>query len=197
MKLYDAVPSGNCHKVRLLLSMLGLEHETVAIDLRAGEHRQPPFLAINPRGQVPVLEDGGRHIWDSQAILAYLARRYGGDDWLPLDPELMAEVMQWLAVAADEISTGLSRARLFKKFGAPGNLERAQEISGKALALLQEGLRDRDWLAAGRPTIADLACFPYVGLAHEGGVEIGDYPAVVAWVARVKALPGYVTMPGL
>ena len=106
--LYGTPVSGNAYKARLLLSLLGLEFEEIDVNLMSGENRTESFLALNPRGQVPVLVDGEATVWDSQAILAYLARRYG-EAWLPADPVAMAEVMQWLAVSENELLFGLAR----------------------------------------------------------------------------------------
>lgn len=197
MKLYDRDVSGNCYKVRLLLALLGEPYERVPVDMAAGEHRQPAFLKLNPRGQIPVLEDSGRALWDSTAILVYLARRYGGDRWLPADPWGMAEVIQWLALAQNEILFGLARARAIKLFNRPGNLEEFQKMGSRALAVLDERLAARDWLALDRCTIGDIACYPYAALAPMGEVSLEPYPAVRAWIGRIRALPGYVGMPGL
>lgn len=197
MKLYDRDVSGNCYKVRLLLALLGQPYERVTVDMAAGEHRQPAFLKLNPRGQIPVLEDGGRVLWDSTAILVYLARRYGGDRWLPGDPWSMAEVTQWLALAQNEILFGLARARAIKLFNRPGNLEEFQKMGSRALAVIEERVAGRDWLALDRCTIGDIACYPYVALAPVGEVSLEPYPAVRSWIGRIQALPGYVGMPGL
>jgi len=197
LKLYDFELSGNAYKVRLLLSLLGLNCERVPVDLRQGEQRQPAFLKLNPRGQVPTLDDGGTVFWDSLAILVYLARKYGGETWLPLDARGMAEVMQWLAVMENEMLYGLARARVICKFKRPGNLEEAQELGRKGLGVLEERLAAHPWLALDRLTIADIACFPYVALAPEGEIPLDGYPAVRAWIARIKALQGFVGMPGI
>ena len=109
MKLYDLELSGNSYRVRLLLSLLGRKHELVTVNLMKGEHREPWFLKLNPRGQVPTLDDDGTVVWDSMAILVYLARKYGGEKWLPLDAKEMAEVMQWLAVMPSTSRGGLFR----------------------------------------------------------------------------------------
>jgi glutathione S-transferase len=114
LKLYDAELSGNAYKIRLFLALLGLDHERVPIALGAGETRTEEFRRRNPRAQIPVLEDGEVTVFDSQAILVYLARRYAGEGWLPLEPWPMAEVMQWLAVAENELLFGLARARAVK-----------------------------------------------------------------------------------
>lgn len=197
IKLYHTELSGNCHKIRLLLSLLGLEHERVLVNLMAGEHKSPEFLQINPLGQIPVLVDGQTTIRDSQAILVYLARGAEREDWLPLAAEPMAKVMQWLSFAAYEIGTSLFIARLHFRFGMDFDWETAQQQGKQVLQLLDEHLQERDWLECDRPTIADIACYPYVGLAPEGEVSLEPYPHVLAWIGRIKQLPGYEGMPGL
>lgn len=197
MKLYDVPRSGNCHKVRMLLAQLALPHEVVTVDLAAGENKQPAYLALNPRGQVPLLEDDGEWIWDSQAILVYLARRYGEENWLPSAPLALARVMQWLAVSENEIQYGLARARAALQFGAPWNVEECQRTGRAALALLEGQLTKTEWLAAAHVTLADLACYPYVALAPQSGLEVEGHPAVRAWMDRIQALPRYVGMPSM
>jgi glutathione S-transferase len=197
MKLYDFTRSGNAYRARLFLSLLRLPHEIVPVDLMNGEQRGDKFLALNPRGQVPTLDDDGTVVWDSMAILVYLARKYGGEQWLPLDPEGMAKVMQWLAVMQNETLYGLARARVIVAFKRPGNLDEAQQLGRKALAVLEKHLAANQWLAADYPTIADIGCFPYVALAPEGEIALDEYPNVRAWIARIKALPGFVGMPGI
>lgn len=197
MRLYDAPASGNAYKVRLLLALLGVEHELVPINLMAGESRTEAFLQLNPRGQIPVLVDGDLTIWDSQAILVYLARRYGEDRWLPLDPAPMTEVMQWLALSENELLFGLARARAVKRFGRPWDLKQCQAFGTAGLRVLEGRLVARQWLATESTTIADVACYPYVALAPEGEIGLDDYPEVRAWIGRVQALPGYVSMEGI
>jgi glutathione S-transferase len=197
MKLYDMELSGNCYKIRLLCALLGLGYETVPVDLLQGEHKKADFLALNPRGQVPVLNDAGTVVWDSMAILVYLARKYGEERWLPKEPEPLASVMQWLAVSENEILYGLARARAVVRFKRLWDLAACQELGRSGLAVLEDHLRQNDWLAADHPTLADIACYPYVALAPEGGVALNGFPSVEKWIARVQALPGYVGMPGL
>ncbi len=197
MKLYDWPLSGNAYKIRLFLSLLGIEHEKVPIDLRSGESRKPEFLIKNPRGQIPVLEDNGTVVWDSQAILVYLARRYGGETWLPLDPVPMAQVAQWLAVSENELLFGLARARAVKRFGRDFDLKACQDYGKSGLNVLDAHLESEDWLVGAQPTIADIACYPYVALAPEGEVPLGDWPNVIGWIRRVQGLPGYVGMEGI
>lgn len=192
--LYDFPLSGNCHKVRLLLSMLDLDYERVLVDVMAKETASPEFKRINPRGQVPFLVDGEVRIWDSMAILVYLARRYGTPRWLPEKPAAEAAAMQWLAVAGDELLYGLARARAVWRLGAPFNREQCQEEGRAGLALMERRLGEAEWLAADHATIADLACYPYAALADEAGVSLAPFPAVTEWLARVEALPGWVPL---
>lgn len=198
MKLYAHPLSGNVHKVRLLLSALDLAHEMVVVDVAAGANRRSEFLLKNPRGQVPVLEDGDVRLYDAQAILVYLARRYDQSDlWLPRDPGAEAAVVQWLSFAANELQNGVHSARFHHLLGAPVALEQANAIATRSLALLDDHLATRPFLEHGRVTVADVACFPLVGLAPEGKVSLDRFPAVRAWIERIKALPFYVEMPGL
>ncbi len=194
MRLYDARLSGNGHKVRLLLGMLDLPYRRVMIDLPSKQQKLPDHMARNPRGQVPVLEDGTVTVWDSQAILAYLARAYGGETWLPTTPTGLAEVMQWLAVSENEVLFGLARARAIMIFGREGDLEFAQTLGRQALDLLDGQLSSQNWLAADHPTIADIACYPYVATAPDGQISVDGHKNVVAWMQRVEAMPGYVDL---
>lgn len=195
MKLYDAERSGNCHKIRLLLSLTGTPYERIAVDLAVGEQRTAAYRQLNPRGQVPVLDDGGTVIWDSTAILVYLARRLGREDLLPLDAPGMAAIMQWLALAQNEILYGLARARAVLRFGRVADLAEAQAAGRAALAVLEERLAVHPWLALDRLTLADIACYPYAALAPEGDIGLEPYPAVSAWMERIAALPGHAPLP--
>jgi glutathione S-transferase len=193
MKLYMTQNSGNAYKPRLLLTMLKVPFEQVIIDTRGRENRKEPFLKINPRGEVPVLEDGGKIFWDSTACLVYIARKHGGDLWLPADPAGMAEVMQWMALAQNEIRYGLQFARgHLRGMRKWGNIEELQEHGRAGLKVLDERLKTHDWLALDRPTIADLACYPYAQTAPEAGIPLENYPGVTAWIKRLEALPGWI-----
>jgi len=201
LKLYGHPLSGNAYKVKLLLAMLDLEYENIDVALERGEHRQPVFLALNPFGQVPVLIDGEHVIADAQAILVYLARKYGGDDaesWLPLNPLCMAAVMRWLSTTAGEVRQGPESARLYHLFKVTTiDIEKANQNSAFILSQLNQHLTERDWLACDRPTLADIAVFPYVALSADGQIDLSAYPKVLGWIERVKQLPGFVSMPGL
>lgn len=192
MKIHHHPLSGHAHRVVLFASLLGLEHELVEVDLQAGAHKKPEFLAISPFGQVPALEEDGVAIADSNAILVYLAKKAGRSDWLPEDALGAARVQRWLSVAAGELAYGPAAARLITVFGAGFN---ADEVISRAHALLgklEQHLADRDWLAADHPTIADVAIYSYIARAPEGNVELSAYPAVNRLLRRIEALPGFV-----
>jgi len=195
MKLYTHDISGHSHRVRLLLNLLGLEHELQTVDLMAGEHKRADFLGLNPFGQVPVLIDGDHVLADSNAILTYLARRYDtGRTWLPDDPVAMARVQRWLSVAAGEVVRGPGNARLVKLLGADHDLEKTHQTARRLYTILDAELDERDWLAAEHPTLADVALYSYTAVAHEGGISLDEYPNVRAWLERVRALDGFVEM---
>ncbi len=193
-KLYDLEPSGNCYKVRLFASLLGVPLEIVPVDFLGGAHRRGGFLTLNPFAELPVLEEDGLVLRDSQAVLVYLARRHGGDAWLPSSARGEALVMQWLSTAANEVARGPNDARLHDKFGYALDAERARANAERLLGIMDAHLAGRDWLELGRPTIADVACYPYLAVAHEGGVAVEPYRHVARWMERVRALPGYVGM---
>ena len=196
--LYGHDLSGNSYKARLLLELLNLDYEWVQVDLLKGEHKSPKYLALNPFGQVPTLVDGDVTLADAQAILVYLARKYGGDRWLPTDALELAEVVRWLSTTAGEIRQGPENARLYHLFGAKAiNIDRAHEKSAFILTQLDKHLLDHEWLALDHPTIADIAVFPYVALARDGQVDLDPYPNVLAWIERVKQLPNFFPMQGI
>ncbi len=198
IKLHGHELSGNSYKVRLLLELLGLDYEWVRVDLMAGEHKGEAFLALNPFGQVPVLEEDGTILCDAQAILFYLAARQGDGQWLPADPLAQARVVRWLSTAAGEVRQGPESARLHHLFGVKAiPIERANEKAAFLLDQLERHLAHRQWLELERPTIADIAVFPYVALAPDGGIDLAPYANVRAWIGRIKALPGYRPMKGL
>jgi len=200
IKLYNLPRSGNCYKIRLLLALLDLEHEIIDIDAKAGENTTAEFLRLNPRGQLPVLDDDGEVLWDSTAILVYLADRYGGDDWLPRDSLGLARVMQWLALEQNEGRYGLARARAHalgnpNAFARDANPEECRALAMTALQVLEERLAANDWLAADQVTIADIACYPYVAMAGEGNIDIAPFAAVQTWTRRIAKLPRYLPLP--
>jgi glutathione S-transferase len=192
MKLHLFERSGNAYKVRLLLSMLNVPYEKVLLDPAKGELRSPAFLKLSPRGQVPVLEDDGHVFWESTGAMVYLARKHGGEQWLPTGAADAAQVMQWMAFAQNEVLFGLQWARAVVLKLRGGNVEEYRGYGRAGLALLEQHLSQHAWLALGRTTIADIANYPYVSLAPEGGIPLEPYPSVTAWLKRVEAVPGWI-----
>jgi glutathione S-transferase len=192
-RLYRHELSGHAHRVELFLSLIGKDYQLVDVDLVGGEHRQEEFLKLNPFGQVPVLVDGGVTLADSTAILVYLAKKYG-EEWLPGDPLGQARVQRWLSVASGEVASGPGAARLVTLFKAPLDHQRAKDTAHKLLRLMDNHLKETPYLAAERPTIADIAVYTYVAHANEGDVSLQDYPFVRGWIERVEAFPNFVGM---
>lgn len=192
MKIHHHPLSGHCHRVVLFASLLGVAHELVEVDLKSGAHKTPAFLALNPFGQVPVLEDDGIAIADSNAILVYLAKKAGRTDWLPEDARGAATVQRWLSVAAGEIAYGPAAARLVTVFGAGFNADEVIARAHVILDKLERHLATRDWLVADHPTIADVAIYSYVARAPEGNVDLSAYRAVRGFLDRLESLPGFV-----
>ncbi|NML43129.1 glutathione S-transferase [Ramlibacter sp. G-1-2-2] len=195
IKLHRLALSGHCHRVELLLSLLGLPYEVVDVDLAAGEHKRPPFLALNAFGQVPVIEDGDVVVADSNAILVYLESRYAPGRWMPRDPLAAAQVQRWLSVAAGPLAFGPALARVIKLFGRSDDPAPAVARGQQLLAVMEGELAARPWLAGDAPTLADIANYAYVARAPEGGVSLQDFPAVRSWLERVEALPGFLPFP--
>lgn len=192
--LHGTPLSGHTHRVALMLDAMGLSYrfENASADIRAS----PAFLARNPLGQIPVLQDGELTLADSNAILVYLARRYAPDGpWLPLEPVAAAGVQRWLSIAAGEVMHGPAIARMITLFGLPDDPGRAARISARVLTFMDGHLESRTFLAADHVTIADLACYSYVAHAPDGGVSLESYPAVRAWLARVEAQAWFQPMP--
>ncbi len=194
VRIHHFPKSGHAHRALVFAKLAGIAHETVPVDLAVGVHKSPEFLAMNPDGQVPVLEDGEVIVSDSNAILVYLARTYA-PDWVPSDAVGEANVQRWLTLAAGEIAFGSCAARLITVFDAPLDPAFAAVTAEKAMQKLEQGLEGRDWLVGDWPTIADVATYSYTAHAPEGNISLEPYPNVRAWIARFEALPGFEAMP--
>lgn len=196
IKLYGFPLSGHSHRVELMLSLLGLPMEFILVDIPQGAHKSPDFTAtINSFGQVPAIDDNGTVLADSNAILVYLARQYGNDQWLPSDPVGQARVQRWLSAAAGQLHAGPASARLAVVFGAEIDTVTAISRAHALLHVVELQLSQSRFLASEQPTIADIAFYTYVSHAPEGNVSLADYPHVRAWLASIEALPGFVGMP--
>ncbi|MFG6448947.1 glutathione S-transferase family protein [Roseateles sp. BYS180W] len=197
MKLYDFELSGSCYKIRLLLNCLGLNYEVVNVDFVNKEHKTPKYTALNPFGEIPIFEDGPLRLRDAQAIMVYLARKYDRDNyWYPNDAEAQGRINQWLATGGGEVMNAAG-ARLVKILNYPLDLEKLQAGANRAFKILDDHLATREYLELGHPTIGDLACFPYTAMAGEGGIDLSPYKNILAWIARIKRMPGFIPMPGI
>ncbi len=196
IRLYDSRLSGNAWKVRILLRQLGLPFERVTLDLAKGATADPAFRDKSRFARVPVLElEDGRTIVESDAILLYLAE---GSPFLPDERYLRAEVASWLFFEQADLLRPLSLPRFYHLTGKAAEMERRiaefHEVGYPALGKLDRWLSGRDWLVAGRYSIADLGVFPYVEMAPQGGYDMGRFPAIAAWLARVKGERGWVPL---
>jgi len=194
IKIHSFPLSGHAHRVELFANLAGIAHEVINLDLAGGEHKQAAYLAINPAGQVPAIEDGATVISDSNAILVYLARKYA-PSFLPTDAVQEAEVQKFLTMAAGDIAFGPAAARLITVFNAGLDADFAQTIATRALTNLERHLEGRDFLVGGAPTIADVAIYSYTAHAPEGNVSLEQYPNVRRLLSNVEALKGFVPMP--
>jgi len=186
--------SGHSHRVELFASIAGINHQVNTVNLAAGEHKQAAFLALNPDGQVPTIQDGDITISDSNAILVYLAKKYA-IDYLPQNLIHEAQIQKFLTLAAGEVAFGPAAARLINVFNASIDVEFAKAIAEKVLVKLERHLEDKEFLVAERPTIADIAIYSYVAHAPEGGVSLESYPNVRRLLVNVEALEGFKPMP--
>ena len=193
MKLYDFYESGNGYKVRLLLAQLGIAYERIELDILKGATRTPEYLAINPNGRVPVLElDCGARLAESNAILCYLAE---GTPFLPDGRLERARALQWLFFEQYSHEPFIATLRFWHFSGQAG--EKQREIEERrprgyeALGVMETQLAEQEFLAGGYG-VADIALYAYTHVAHEGGFELSAYPALNAWLGRVRAQPGHI-----
>ena len=197
MKLYNSQVSGNCWKVRQMLGLLGLEYERVELDVIDRSNRREVLGGKNPALRVPTLElAGGECLAESNAILWYLG---DGTEYVPADPLERARVLQWMFFEQYEVEPNIAVARFWilvlgerEKYAA--ELEGKWLAGNRALAALDEHLAGREWLAGDAYSIADISLYAYVHVAHEGGFDLGQYPAVRAWLKRLAATPGHIPL---
>jgi len=203
--LYDYILSDDCYKVRLLLSMLSVGYETRKVDVHPGrENCRPAFLSLNPLGRIPVLVDGDLVLRGPSSILTYIALQYDrARCFLPEGAAALAQVEMWLSFAETELSAISDiRANELFRLAPATDIAVLRRRADRAMEVLEDHLAEgeivgRRWVAADRPTIADLALFPPVALSAEAGLPIEPYPSIWRWLHRVKNLPGFVVMPGV
>ena len=194
MKLYKFKPSGNSYKAHLLLQQLGQPYEAIELDVMAGASRTDAFLKKNPNGKIPTLElDDGRTLWESNAILWYLA---DGTDFLSDDPWERAKTLQWMSFEQHNIEVTIAEARFLITFKGKNADDVAERIERghRALGILDAKLADRDFMVGGKYSIADIALYGYTHVAEEGHVSLADYPNVRAWIKRVEGTPNFLKM---
>jgi glutathione S-transferase len=195
LTLYDYLFSGNGYKVRLTAKRLGIPYRLVEMDIKAGATRTPEFLAKNPQGRIPLLEIAGRGVLaESHAIIQFLAE---GSDLIPADAYARALMWQWMCFEQYELEPNLGTARYWLHSLKKSPQELGEKLTEKytkghaALAVLEQGLIGKRFLVADHFTLADIALFAYTHVAPEGGFALDAYPAVRAWIERVRAEPGY------
>ena len=193
MLLYDNPISGNCFKVRLLFSLLGIEYERREVDVIDRSDRAEVLGDLNPGMRVPTLVlDDGRPLAESDAILVYFAE---GTEYLPEDRYARAQVLQWMFFEQYSHEPNIAVLRFWAEAGIEGD---AREVAAKreggyrALDAMERHLAGRELFVGEGPTVADLALYAYTHVADEGGFEIGRFEAIGAWLERIRALPGYV-----
>ena len=196
-KVYGDYKSGNCYKIKLMLSLLGIPFKWVDIDILKGDTQTPEFLAKNPNGKIPVLElEDGTCLWESNAILNFLA---DGSEFLPTEPRLRTQVLQWQFFEQYSHEPYIAVAR-FIQFYLNMPEDRLEEYKTthkggyKALRVMERQLQATPYLVGEQFSIADIALYAYTHVAHEGGFDLAPYTAVQAWLQRVASHPKYVAM---
>lgn len=199
-KLYDFSPSGNSYKVRLLLNQLEIPFERVEVDIVKRETRTPEFLAKNANGRIPLLEiEPGKFLAESNAILFYLSHN---TEYFPQDSWQQAQVMQWLFFEQFSHEPHLATSRywisiLGKAEEYQEELANKQKLGYAALKVIEKHLSKHDFFVGNKYTIADIGLFAYTHVADEGNFDLTRFPAILAWIERVKARPKYISIKHL
>jgi glutathione S-transferase len=197
VKLYNSQLSGNCWKARQILALRGIEYERVEVDVFDRSNRPEILGGKNPALRVPTLElDNGEFLAESNAILWYLA---DGSEYVPTDPIARARCLQWMFFEQYEIEPAIAVARFWigllgEREKYAGELESKWRAGNKALAAVDGHLDGRHWLVGDGFTVADISIYAYTHVAEDGDFDLGQYPNVQAWIGRVAAVPGYVTL---
>jgi Glutathione S-transferase len=197
LKIYGDILSGNCYKIKLLTSLLSLEHEWIAVNILAGETKNAEFLAKNPNGKIPLLElENGECLSESNAILNYLAE---GTDLLPSQVFEHAKVLQWQFFEQYSHEPYIAVARFINKYlGMPQDRKeeyhQLQSGGHKALKVMEAQLKQTPFLVGKNLTIADISLYGYTHVADEGGFDLSGYPAIQAWLKRIQEHPKYIGM---
>jgi glutathione S-transferase len=203
LTLYDDELDEQCYKARLLFSALGRSYRKIVVDVHpGGEQRSAPFLKLNPQGTLPILTENELVLSGAEPILAYIARKYDGTRaWFPDEPATCGQIMQWLTFAAGDLQAA-SAARANALFEYKADATALHSHSRRALRLMDDHMIKREfddavWFVGHMPTIADIALFPAIALSRDFGIDHDEYPALRRWMRRVRAIPGFITMPGI
>ncbi len=197
LRLYDFLPSGNGYKIRLLLTQMGMPFERVEVNITKGESRTPEFLSKNPNGRIPVLEvEPGKYLAESNAIMVYLSE---GTEFLPYDRFLRAQVLQWLFFEQYSHEPYIATSRFWISILGKAQeyheaIEQKREPGYAALRTMEKHLSNHTFLVGERYTIADISLFAYTHVADEGGFDLTQFPAIQAWIERVKAESRYISI---
>lgn len=196
-KVYGDYNSGNCYKIKLMLNLLGAEYEWIPVDILNGETQTEAFLAKNPNGKIPVLElEDGTYLWESNAILNFLAE---GTPYLLTEPRLRTQMLQWQFFEQYSHEPSIAVARFIQFYlGLPQDrleeYKSMHKLGYKALKVMEQQLIRTPFLVGDQFSIADVALYAYTHVAHQGGFDLAQFPAIEQWLSRVKEQPGYVGM---
>lgn len=205
--LYDYALSGNCYKIRLFASILNVEYERIAVEFYpAADHKSKTMLQLSPAGTLPILKTRDMVLSETSAMLFWMAKKFDETaNWLPQDVDQQGQVLEWMGFAGT-LSSTIGQARLNALFQTPTDKEHAIKNGRNALRqieshLTNQSFEDQQFLTGSTPTIADIACFPYVALSPDVGANLGlehdGYPAIRNWIYALKSLPGFIPMPGI
>lgn len=197
IKLYDHIESQNGYKVRLALSNLKVDYEFIQLDLMGGEHKKDWFLKLNPNGKIPTLVDDGYAIWESNAILLYLGRRFT-NNLIPQDLKKLGMMLEWMFFETSTLQTAIQPARFIHIFIPPdkrdqNSLNKLIEKAKGALKIVDDRLAKHEYLAIDY-SMADISCYGQIYTAPEIGINLSEYKNIQAWQKRVETQPGYIEM---
>jgi len=203
LTLYDDELDEQCYKTRLLLGALGRSYRKIPVDVHPGaEHRSPPLLKFNPQATLPILTEDDLVLCGAESILAYIARKYDTTrTWFPDEPAALGRIMQWLTFAGGDLQAA-STARANALFECEADATAVHRTSRRAFRLMDDHMIKREfddaaWFVGSTPTIADIALFPAIALSRDFGIDHDEYPALRRWMRRIRAIPGFITMPGI
>lgn len=197
LRLYNFLPSGNCYKIRLLLTQLGIPFENIEVNILKGESRTTEFLAKNPNGRIPALElESGQFLAESNAIIFYLSE---GTKFLPQDRLLRAQVLQWLFFEQCSHEPFIATSRFWISYLGKAEeykeaLEQKRAPGYAALAVMEKHLQQHSFFVGEQYSIADIGLFAYTHVAHEGNFDLTRFPAIQTWIKQVASQPLHISI---